>query len=184
MDLAFASLHQLCAPLLDRLARLPLPQRQALETVFGVRAGPPPDRFLVRCRLAPDRARAHLLYGEWLRREGRHVDARGQLRAAREEFTSIGMEAFAKRARQELLATGGHVRKRSAETGEELTAEEAQVAELARAGLSNPEIGARLFISRHTVEHHLRKVFTKLGISSRHQLEGALPREPQPALPA
>jgi DNA-binding CsgD family transcriptional regulator len=139
---------------------------------------------LGRCRLAPDRARAHLLYGEWLRREGRRVDAREQLRAAHEQFTSIGMEAFAERARQELLATGGHVRKRSAETREELTAQEAQVARLARDGLSNPEIGARLFISRHTVEYHLRKVFTKLGISSRHQLVGALPGEPQAALPA
>jgi DNA-binding CsgD family transcriptional regulator len=139
---------------------------------------------LGHCRLAPDRARAHLLYGEWLRREGRRVDARAQLRAAHEQFTSIGMEAFAERTRQELLATGGHVRKRNAETREELTAQEAQVARLARDGLSNPEIGARLFISRHTVEYHLRKVFTKLGISSRHQLEKALPREPQPALPA
>jgi DNA-binding CsgD family transcriptional regulator len=125
-----------------------------------------------------------LLYGEWLRRQGRRVDARVQLRAAHEQFTSIGMEAFAERARQELLATGGHVRKRSVETREELTAQEAQVARLARDGLSNPEIGARLFISRHTVEYHLRKVFTKLGISSRHQLEAALPRDPQPALPA
>jgi DNA-binding CsgD family transcriptional regulator len=134
--------------------------------------------------LRPELARAHLLYGEWLRREGRRVDAREQLRAAHEQFTSIGMEAFAKRTRQELLATGGHARKRSVETREELTSQEAQVARLARDGLSNPEIGARLFVSRHTVEYHLRKVFTKLGISSRHQLEAALPREPQAALPA
>ena len=122
-------------------------------------------------------ARAHLLYGEWLRRERRRVDAREQLRAAHEMFTRMGVEAFAGRAERELHATGERVRKRTVEAPEELTSQEAQVARLAREGLSNPEIGARLFISRHAVEYHLRKVFPKLGINSRHQLERALPPE-------
>ena len=125
---------------------------------------------LGRTRLRPELARAHLLYGEWLRREGRRVDARAQLRAAHEQFTSIGMEAFAERARGELLATGEKVRKRTVETRDDLTAQERQIAELARDGLSNPEIGARLFLSPRTVEWHLRKVFAKLGIRSRREL--------------
>jgi DNA-binding CsgD family transcriptional regulator len=129
---------------------------------------------LARCRLAPDRARAHLLYGEWLRRERRRVDAREQLRAAHDQFTSIGMTAFAERARHELLATGEHVHKRTAETREDLTVQERQIARLARDGLSNVEIGARLFISQHTVAYHLRKVFSKLGVTRRHQLVDAL----------
>jgi ATP/maltotriose-dependent transcriptional regulator MalT len=130
---------------------------------------------LSRTHLRPELARAHLVYGEWLRREGRRVDAREQLRTANDLFLAIGMEAFAERARRELLATGEKVRKRSAETREQLTAQEEQVARLARDGLSNPEISARLFISARTVEWHLRKVFTKLGISSRRQLRAALP---------
>jgi ATP/maltotriose-dependent transcriptional regulator MalT len=129
---------------------------------------------LRRTRLRPELARAHLLYGEWLRREGRRVDAREQLRIAHELFAAIGMEAFAERARRELVATGGKVRKRSPETREELTAQEEQIARLARDGLSNPEIGGQLFISARTVEWHLRKVFTKLHISSRRQLQAAL----------
>ena len=129
---------------------------------------------LGRTRLRPELARAHLLYGEWLRRENRRVDARAQLRAAHEQFTSIGMEAFAERARRELLATGEKVRKRTVETRDDLTAQERQIAQLARDGLSNPEIGARLFLSPRTVEWHLRKVFAKLGIRSRHELANAL----------
>jgi DNA-binding NarL/FixJ family response regulator len=129
---------------------------------------------LGRTRLTPEIGRAHLLYGEWLRREHRRVDAREQLRAAREQFTSIGMEAFAERARKELLATGEKAHKRTVETRDDLTPQERQIAELACDGLSNPEIGARLFLSPRTVEWHLRKVFGKLGIRSRHELAGAL----------
>jgi DNA-binding NarL/FixJ family response regulator len=117
-----------------------------------------------------------LLYGEWLRREGRRVEAREHLRAAHELLATIGMEAFAERARRELLATGEKARKRTVETRNDLTAQEEQIARLARDGLSNPEIGARLFISARTVEWHLRKVFAKLGISSRKGLGDALSR--------
>ena len=130
---------------------------------------------LGRTRLRPELARAHLLYGEWLRRENRRVDARTQLRTAHDMFVAIGMEAFAERTRIELLATGETVRKRTVETRDELTAQERQIARLARDGLSNPEIGARLFLSPRTVEWHLRKVFTKLGIGSRKELAAALP---------
>ncbi len=133
---------------------------------------------LRRTRLRPELARAHLLYGEWLRRENRRTDARGQLRTAHELLSDIGMEAFAERARRDLAATGETARKRTAQAAaasQELTAQEAQVALLARDGLSNPEIGARLFISSHTVQYHLGKVFAKLGISSRGQLHRALP---------
>jgi DNA-binding CsgD family transcriptional regulator len=129
---------------------------------------------LGRTRLRPEIARAHLLYGEWLRRENRRVDAREQLRTAHEMLVAIGMEAFAERARQELQATGEKVRKRTAETRDDLTAQERQIARLARDGLSNPEIGARLFLSPRTVEWHLRNVFTKLGIRSRRELANAL----------
>ena len=131
---------------------------------------------LGRTRLRPELARAHLLYGEWLRRENRRVDARAQLRAAHEQCLAIGMEAFAERARAELLATGEKVRKRTVETRDELTPQERQIAGLARDGLSNPEIGARLFLSPRTVEWHLRKVYSKLEIHSRRELDGALPR--------
>jgi DNA-binding CsgD family transcriptional regulator/tetratricopeptide (TPR) repeat protein len=130
---------------------------------------------LSRSRLRPELARSHLHYGEWLRRENRRVDAREELRKAHGMFTAIGMDAFAERARQELLATGEHVRKRSVETRDELTAQERRIAQLAREGLSNPEIGARLFLSPRTVEWHLRKVFAKLGIRSRRELAKALP---------
>ena len=123
-------------------------------------------------------ARAHLLYGEWLRRERRRADAREQLRIARELFTAMGVEAFAERGERELLATGERVRRRIVETREELTTQESKVARLARDGLSNAEIAARLFISPKTVEYHLHKVFTKLGIKSRNQLHSALPGEP------
>jgi DNA-binding CsgD family transcriptional regulator/predicted negative regulator of RcsB-dependent stress response len=123
-------------------------------------------------------ARAHLIYGEWLRREQRRSDARGQLRTAHQMFTAMGAEGFAERARRELLATGETARKRSVKNAGQLTVQEAQVAELAREGLSNVEIGARLFISPRTVEYHLGHVFTKLGINSRMQLHRALPIDP------
>jgi DNA-binding CsgD family transcriptional regulator len=134
---------------------------------------------LGRTPLRPELARAHLLYGEWLRRENRRADAREQLRTAHGLFDEIGMEGFAERARRELLATGETARKRVVQapvaTSQELTAQELQVARLARDGLSNPEIGARLFISAHTVQYHLGKVFAKLGITSRSQLHRVLP---------
>jgi ATP/maltotriose-dependent transcriptional regulator MalT len=128
-------------------------------------------------RLRPDLARAQLVYGEWLRRQSRRVDARAELRAAYDLFTSIGMEAFAERARRELQATGETVRKRAASSsaGEELTPQERQIALLVRDGLSNPEVGSRLFLSPRTVEWHLRKIFDKLSISSRRQLRDVLP---------
>ncbi len=121
-----------------------------------------------------DLARAHLLYGEWLRREGRRVDARQQLRAAYDLFAAMGAEAFAQRARRELLATGEKVRKRDVDTPTELTPQEEHIARLARDGRTNPEIAAELFLSARTVEWHLRKVFTKLGITSRKGLNDAL----------
>jgi DNA-binding CsgD family transcriptional regulator/tetratricopeptide (TPR) repeat protein len=128
-----------------------------------------------RTRLRPELARTHLLYGEWLRREGRRVEARERLRTAHEMFVAIGMEAFAERTRRELLAAGATVRRRSPETRDELTPQEEQIARLARDGLSNPEIGAKLFLSRRTVEWHLGKVFAKLGVASRADLRDSLP---------
>ena len=125
---------------------------------------------LSRTRLRAELARSHLLYGEWLRRERRRADAREQLHTALGMLETMGIEAFAERARRGLLATGETARKRTAQSSDQLTAQEAQVARLAGAGLSNAEIGTRLFISPKTVEYHLSKVFTKLGISSRIQL--------------
>jgi DNA-binding NarL/FixJ family response regulator len=119
-------------------------------------------------------ARAHLLYGEWLRRERRRLEAREHLRTAHDMFVSMGAEAFADRAERELLATGEHARKRTVKTTFELTPQELQIAGLAQAGLSNQVIAARLFISPRTVEYHLHKIFTKLGIASRTQLDHAM----------
>jgi DNA-binding CsgD family transcriptional regulator len=130
---------------------------------------------LQRTRIRPELARAHLLYGEWLRRRRRRIDARGQLRTAHDMLLAMGLEAFAERARRELLSTGETVRKRKVGTKhDELTPQEKQIALLARDGLSNPEVGARLFLSPRTVEWHLRKVFAKLAISSRKELREVL----------
>jgi DNA-binding CsgD family transcriptional regulator len=146
---------------------------------------------LSRTGFRPELARAYLLYGEWLRRRGRRADARAQLRTAHGMFTAIGMGAFADRARRELLATGENVRRRAAGPRDELTPQEAQIAGLAGTGLSNPEIASQLFLSPRTVEYHLAKVFAKLGITSRRQLQQALAgdgtdcrvRPPEPAGP-
>jgi DNA-binding CsgD family transcriptional regulator len=134
---------------------------------------------LGRTGIRAEHARARLLYGEWLRRGRRRLEARAELRAAHESFIAIGAAAFAARAARELLATGETARKRTEETSDRLTPQETQIARLARAGLSNPEIGSRLFISPRTVEYHLHKVFSKLDIGSRSQLVQALPAEPQ-----
>jgi DNA-binding CsgD family transcriptional regulator len=139
---------------------------------------------LGRTRVRVSLARAQLVYGEWLRRENRRVDAREQLRAAHELLTEIGMEPMAERARRELLATGETVRKRTVETLDELTPQEAQISRLAAAGQTNPEIGAQLFLSPRTVEWHLRKVFTKLAISSRKELRSVLPAAGAAGVPA
>jgi DNA-binding CsgD family transcriptional regulator len=130
---------------------------------------------LSRTRIRVAVARAHLLYGEWLRRENRRVDAREQLRTAHELFVAIGNEPWAERARRELLATGETVRKRTVETLDDLTPQETQIGRMAADGFTNPEIGAQLFLSPRTVEWHLRKVYGKLGISSRRELRTALP---------
>src|SRR5262245_18366997 len=124
---------------------------------------------LGRCRIVVQLARAHLLYGEWLRRENRRMDAREQLRIAYDMLSRIGADAFAERARTELLATGETVRKRTVDSPDVLTAQEAMVARLAAQGRTNPEIGAQLFISSRTAEYHLHKAFGKLGISSRRR---------------
>jgi DNA-binding CsgD family transcriptional regulator len=179
--------RQLASRLLDRLAEMA--RASGTDWVLGVEArsrallsdGDAADKLyreaierLERTRLRLDLARARLLYGEWLRRERRRLDARQHLRAAVEMFRRMDTDGFAGRAERELLATGERARKRTVETREDLTAQEAQVARLAREGLSNAAIGERLFISQHTVAYHLRKVFSKLGISSRNQLGAAL----------
>ena len=135
---------------------------------------------LARTRVTVHLARAHLVYGEWLRREQRRSDARDHLRAAHDMFDRFGAEGFAERARRELLATGETVRRRTVETQDVLTPQETQVARLAAEGQTNPEIGAQLYISPRTAEYHLHKVFTKLAISSRRQLRGALDQLERP----
>ncbi|HKR98257.1 MAG TPA: helix-turn-helix transcriptional regulator, partial [Candidatus Dormibacteraeota bacterium] len=140
--------------------------------------------LLGRSEMRVDLARAHLLYGEWLRREHRRTDARTHMRAAYDMFTSMGLEAFAERTRRELVATGVHVHTAAVGPRDDLTAQERQIAGLARDGLSNPEIGARLFLSQHTVAYHLRKVFDKLGIHSRRELAAALPSSKSELIPA
>jgi DNA-binding CsgD family transcriptional regulator len=133
---------------------------------------------LGRTRARSQLARGHLLYGEWLRRQRRRIDSRQELRTALDMLDTMGIEAFAERARRELAATGETARKRTRESNLELTPQEAQIARLARDGLSNPEIGTRLFISPRTVKYHLHKAFTKLDITSRNQLDSVLPRDP------
>jgi DNA-binding CsgD family transcriptional regulator len=130
--------------------------------------------LLSRTRLRIGLARAHLLYGEWLRREDRRTDARKHLVTAYEQLSRIGADAFSERARRELRAVGFTVRERAVDAHPVLTAQEAQIARLAGDGLTNPEIGARLFISPHTVDWHLRKVFSKLGIASRREIAAKL----------
>jgi DNA-binding CsgD family transcriptional regulator len=130
---------------------------------------------LGRTRLRPEHARSRLLYGEWLRRANRRLDAREELRAAHEAFVSMGADGFAERTRRELVATGEKVRSRRDDTRDDLTQQEEHIAQLARDGLTNPEIASQLFLSPRTVEWHLRKVFTKLGITSRRGLADALP---------
>jgi len=153
----------------------------ALGTAARSRAlltdGPAAEEFYVeaverlsRSRMRVHLARAQLIYGEWLRRQGRRIDARAQLRAAWDSFVAMGAAAFAERAHRELLATGETARRRVVETHGQLTAQETRIAALARNGLTNPEIGERLFVSPRTVEYHLHKVFDKLGITSRHEL--------------
>ena len=182
----------------DALARL-AETTQAGETDFGlgmearsralVSEGETAERCyreaidrLGRTQLRPELARAHLLYGEWLRRENRRRDARAELRTAYDLFTAMGIEAFAGRARRELLATGDTVRKRTVEAASELTAQEAHIARLAVDGRTNAEIGAQLYLSIRTVEWHLSKVYTKLGVGSRRELRTALapPRRADP----
>jgi DNA-binding CsgD family transcriptional regulator len=144
---------------------------------------------LGQTRIRPHLARSHLLYGEWLRRQRCRTEAREQLRIAHRMLDAMGMQAFAGRARCELQATGETARKRTVPAprtdrpSEALTSQEAQVARLARDGLSNPEIGARLFISRRTAQYHLSSVFTKLGISSHGQLHRVLPGDPAALAP-
>ncbi|MGH9133401.1 MAG: AAA family ATPase [Ilumatobacteraceae bacterium] len=159
-DWALGVSARACALLSDGPAAEPL-YREAIER-------------LTRSRIIVHLARARLVYGEWLRRANRRVDARDQLRAAHEMFASMGAEAFAERARRELLATGETVRKRTVDTRDGLTAQEAQVAHLVAEGLTNPEIGGQLFISPRTVEYHLHKVFMTLGVKSRRELRNAL----------
>jgi DNA-binding CsgD family transcriptional regulator len=179
---------ELGRPSLQRLSELA--QSSGTELALGFRAcslalvagsGDAEDLFrealdrLSRTRTKTHLARAHLLYGEWLRGEDRRLDARDQLRTAHEMFVSMGARAFANRAARELVAAGERAPKPRVESRSRLTAQEMQIARFAHEGLSNPEIGARLFLSPRTVEYHLGKVFTRLGIGSRTELGGVLP---------
>jgi DNA-binding CsgD family transcriptional regulator len=171
--------------LVDAALAHPVPQTDwalGIQARIRALAGEDPDRHyresierLARTRVRLELARSRLLYGEWLRREGRRADAREPLRVAREAFLAMGADGFAERTRHELLATGEKVRKRRDDTRDELTPQEQHIARLARDGLTNPEIGAELFLSPRTVEWHLKKVFAKLGINSRRALRDALP---------
>ena len=178
--------RDISAAALQRLERLMLPSSP--EPALGMRAlsralvgadGRVDAQYeealerLARSALPLYRARAQLLYGEWLRRLGRRVDAREQLRAAEVTFNRVGAAGFGQRARRELLATGEAVRRRSVETRDDLTAQEAQIATFAGRGYTNPEIGTQLFLSPRTVEWHLHKVFIKLGITSRRELRAS-----------
>jgi DNA-binding CsgD family transcriptional regulator len=154
-------------------SRALLASGQAAEDLYREAIG-----RLGRAGLRIEQARAHLLYGEWLRRQRRRGDARDQLRAAYKIFVSAGAGAFAERTRIELVATGERAPRRSAQRPAALTAREAHIARLAGQGASNPEIAAQLFISPATVAYHLRKVFATLDISSRNQLATALPAQP------
>jgi DNA-binding CsgD family transcriptional regulator len=168
--------------LTERTTATPTEWGQGIEARVRALLGADEDAYrrsiehLARTSLRVEQARAHLLYGEWLRREGRRVEAREHLRTAHDHLDEMRLDAFAERARHELLATGETVRKRRPETLNDLTAQEAQIAGLARDGLTNSEIGAQLYISPRTVEWHLRKTFSKLGIASRRQLRAALAR--------
>jgi DNA-binding CsgD family transcriptional regulator len=161
---------------IEARCRALLSERQVAEDLYREAI----DR-LGRTRVRVELGRAHLLYGEWLRRERRRIDAREQLRTAHEMFREMGLDAFAQRAARELRATGETARKRTLETSDHLTAQEAQIAHLARGGLTNPEIGSQLFISPRTVEYHLHKVFAKLDINSRKQLDRVLAGDPDTA---
>jgi DNA-binding CsgD family transcriptional regulator len=204
MELAFAGLHQLCAPLLPHAESLPVPQRAALRTAFGLSDGPAPDRFLVGLAVvgllseaAAERPLVCVVDDQqWLDHASTQalgfaarrlaadpvglVFAARELRTAHDLFTAMGIEAFAERARHELLATGETVRKRTVEAASELTAQEAHIARLAVDGRTNVEIGAQLFLSTRTVEWHLSKVYTKLGVGSRRYLRQALAGLGQP----
>lgn len=166
MELPYASLHQLCAPFLARIDELPAPERDALRVAFGTAAGDAPDRFLVGLAVLTLLTRAS---------EDRTVLV---LRTAFDMFDGMRAAAFAERARRELTATGEHVRTRATTPSGALTPQESQIATLAAAGMTNARIGAELFISPHTVEWHLRKVYAKLGINSRRALPDALAGTP------
>jgi DNA-binding CsgD family transcriptional regulator len=150
---------------IESRSRALLSAGQAAETLYQQAID-----TLTRTRVRMEVARAHLLYGEWLRRERRRLEARKELRIAHELFTEFGMEAFAERTRVELEATGEHARKRTVDTLYELTPQESQVSRLAAEGATNQQIAAQLFISTRTVEYHLAKAFRKLGVKSRTQL--------------